>query len=405
MRDNLNSFFNYRKKNLSVYNYFNYGDSRFVTEESEKKIYSNRIIDLYTRNQENGRFGSDNLSLVYDVTPNHSVGVVVGANIGKFSPVSNSHSKMWDMNSELQETVNSIVATQSQYEQYQTAFNYHWQNGKGSTFKLIADYLHRKEISENDYKYVYDREPVTLTEQVRSNREHPMDMFEAEAGCELKLTDSHQLGFGGDFSTRTSNQTVNYQNLTGESWIQDENLSDHYNLWGTNYAAYVTFSSKFGNFLYKAGLRAQQNIIAYDSYKVNRKNTKTYESLYPTVNITYTIDQKQGTNLIFIARRSMNDIPYSAISPVVTRYSTGAAKPRNILSDERIRFDSYDGHKKISGLRRSPSTLHIYPMLKRSGYRDKIRSGLANAKRYPNEIRSGFSLVFTSRHRTTTLLS
>jgi hypothetical protein len=95
-------------------------------------------------------------------------------------------------------------------------------------------------------------------------------------------------------------------------------LNDDYTLEGSNYAAYVTFSSKTGKLLYKAGLRAQENIIAYNSHKIGKENSKTYFGLYPTVSLTYLVNQNQGTSLNLSYRRSMNDIPYSAISPVVT---------------------------------------------------------------------------------------
>jgi hypothetical protein len=61
------------------------------------------------------------------------------------------------------------------------------------------------------------------------------------------------------------------------------------------------------------------------------------------------------------------------------QHCPGAAKPLKLFL------------KNIWGIRRSASTSHIYPTLKRSGYRDKIRSGLAYAEHYRDGIRSGLA--------------
>ncbi|MDR1120612.1 MAG: hypothetical protein LBM08_06805 [Dysgonamonadaceae bacterium] len=63
----------------------------------------------------------------------------------------------------------------------------------------------------------------------------------------------------------------------------------------------------------------------------------------------------------------------------VLRRRSGAAKPRNILSDEWIRFDSCNGHKNISGLRRSDGGGFIpYPALKRRATNISPRWGYEN---------------------------
>jgi hypothetical protein len=323
LNDNINSAFNYRKNKWSIYNYFSYGDNRYVREEAEKRIFpafDHQSIDMLIDNRGWNHSGADYLSLTCDLNRYHTIGINTGISIGKSpSTIYTTRSEVIDKNAVLKQRSASRIETESQNEQYQLALNYIWQlDNKGSCFKLIGDYLRRNQGNNINYEYRYDTLVSSYSEWMRSGLQQTVNMYEVDAKFEIKLGKNHLLGFGGNISGNENHPVTDYRELENNSWLPDVNMSDNYTLEGTNYAAYATFSSKWGqNFLYKLGIRVQQNTIAYDSHKIGEKNTRTYGGFYPTANLTYLINQSQGTSVRLSYRRSMNDIPYSAISPVV----------------------------------------------------------------------------------------
>jgi hypothetical protein len=314
--DNINSFFNYRHKKLSIYNNLNYSDNDNNSEYDIRSTYPeiNRSIHTQTRSQGWGHSLSDNLSLMYELNPQHSIGINGSMSLNNASPFNYSQSEISESN----------IQRQANSRQYQTALNYQWQiDKKGSSFKWIADYLSLCQDNDGSYEYLFDRQTTPYSEWMQNNQHSQTGMFETDAKFELKLGETHQLDFGGNISLNRTNRLLDYEPET--------NLNDDYRLTGDSYAAYLSFSSIFGKIMYKAGLRAQKNIIAYDSHKINRENTKTYSGLYPTVNISWMINPQKGNMLNLAYMRGMNDIPYSAISPVVT-YNNEYSQTRSNLN-------------------------------------------------------------------------
>jgi hypothetical protein len=315
--DHIYSLFNYRYKKLSIYNNLNYSDNENNSEYDIRSIYSeiNRSIHTQTRSQGWGHSLSDNLSLMCELNPMHSIGANASISANNASPRSYSQS----------ETSESNNQSQTDSRQYQTALNYQWQiDKKGSNFKWIADYLYLDQDDDRNYEYLFDRQtPALYSERMQNNQHSQTNMFETTAKFELKLGKIHQLDFGGNISLNRTNRVLDYQPET--------NLNDDYRLTGDSYAVYFSFASIWRKLMYKAGLRAQKNTIAYDSHSIHRENTKTYSGLYPTVNLTYLINPQKGNMLNLAYMRGMNDIPYSAISPTVI-YNNEYSQTRSNLN-------------------------------------------------------------------------
>jgi hypothetical protein len=321
MNDNTYSVFNYRYKKWSFYNYINYSNYRNNNYLHEESIYQDLNQRINMRSQDNGKINSffEKLSLACDISKKQSVGVNISIFLNNFSPLYQSQSEVFDAENIAVSSATNMKG-KSHNTQYQSALNYDCQiDDKGSNFRLIADYLRRYNDNNRNYEYLFDTLSLSPVLEYRDNdNNQKIDMFTANAKFEIKLGKIHQLDFGGTFYLDKRNQLLTYRYWDYHSWFSDENLTDSYNLKSSSYAAYVSFASAIGQLMYKVGVRAQGDEISYDSHKIGKQNSKFYFGFYPTISATYPINQRQGSVLNFSYRRSMNDIPYSAISPVIT---------------------------------------------------------------------------------------
>lgn len=321
--DNINASFNYRYKKLSIYNYIYYGDfknfGKYNINYHYKKI--DKFIDMETNGEGWSNSYSDRLSLTYEINERHSIGGNFRLSINDGTPQNRSLSIVKNNIGEKIDMSCSVISENLRTRQYQAAFNYDWAlDEKGSTFKFIADYLRYNNNKNQDKNNQYNLNKEDSYEERTSNYvDDKTDMLEIDARLEKIMNDKLQLSIGLNYSLNHSAQLLDFRNLKSNLWECDLELSDNYNLKGDNYAGFFILSSTLGqNFIYKAGLRIQENRIKYNSIKINHENTKRYWDIYPSVNLMYNINKEKGTFVGLSYQREMEPIPYSAINPVVS---------------------------------------------------------------------------------------
>ncbi len=341
--DNINASFNYRYKKLSVYNYIHYADFKNIEKYDTYYHYKNsgQFINMKTHGKGWSNFFSDRLSLTYEINEKHSIGGNFRLGINNGSPVNSSHSIVKNNIGKTIDVSGSMIKEELRNRQYQAALNYNWVlDDKGSMFKFIADYLRydNNKIQDNYYQYNPGKDEVD-EERTNNNVDDKTDMVEIDARLEKKMNDKRQLDVGLNYSLNKSNQLLDFQNLENSSWENNPDLSDNYKLKGENYAGFATVSSALGeNFIYKVGVRVQENRIKYSSIKMKRDNTKRYWGIYPSLNLMYNINRRKGTSIGLSYQRAMNPIPYSAINPVVT-YISEYSYTKGNLNIKPVNYD------------------------------------------------------------------
>lgn len=323
MGDNLNASFNYRYGKLSIYNYTYYGHFRNFNKYDISTHYKEKdtFIDMKTDGKGWSTSFSDRLSLTYELNDKHSIGGNFRVGVKDGSPVNNTQSMIKNGREEQIDMSGSVITEKLRIKEYQAAINYDWRiDEKGSMFKFIADYLRYNNNKKQDNNYQYNLlDQEQAYEEITSNRvDDQTDMVEIDARLEKKVNDKWQLDIGLNYNLTHSEQLLDFQNLENDMWAYNPELSDNYKLTGENYAGYVNVTSTLGKYIfYKVGVRVQENRIAYNSLKINHKNDKHYRGIYPSVNLMYSINREKGTSLGFSYQKSIGQIPYNAINPVV----------------------------------------------------------------------------------------
>jgi hypothetical protein len=316
--DDVDFVFNYGKNKINIYNYLRYNDFKNISNYDITTNYLNsqQLISTILNGTERNHDFSENMNIFYSLNEQHTLGGNVRVSVSNAFPSESSVSNLLNPDESTKKTFSETTGTIKKRE-YQAALDYFWKiNERGSTFRLKADYLRYKKADTENYIYTY---PMALpsSEQMKNDLGQITTMFETDAVLKLKIEEKHTLDMGIQYSSDNTKRNLDYRIFENGAWVHNTDLTDKFNLLGNEYAAYATFSSSINKFSYKIGMRGQASYINYNSLKINQLNKKSYFGLYPSVDLSYNINQEAGNLLRLSYQRKRNDIPYSAISPVI----------------------------------------------------------------------------------------
>lgn len=106
-----------------------------------------------------------------------------------------------------------------------------------------------------------------------------------------------EMGYRGDFSTRSTNFEVSILNPNSGNFEINRNLTNVFNFKQYITAAYTQFGSKIGKFSYLLGLRMENTRITLDQPTTGDFNRKKIDGLFPTVNFNYEVSETQSFSL------------------------------------------------------------------------------------------------------------
>jgi|GEM_PF-6645118 hypothetical protein len=149
--------------------------------------------------------------------------------------------------------------------------------------------------------------------------DNKVDMYYVDAKLTTKINKKGKLEAGVNYNANRTHQILDYTHLLDVSWIANSKLSDNYTLRGDNYAAFASFSSTIGQKLtYELGLRGERREMDYGSVALGLESEKNYNVLNVQANLMYMLNPQKGRMIALSLIRRTNDLPYSAITPVVT---------------------------------------------------------------------------------------
>lgn len=119
------------------------------------------------------------------------------------------------------------------------------------------------------------------------------------------------LGEDGKFETGvriTNRQIENVYKVElrspGQDWDVVDSLDNDFIYLETIYAAYMMYGNKIGKFSYQGGLRAEYSDIGTELVKSEESNNRDYLNFFPSVHLSYEINQKNSVQLTYSRRLS-----------------------------------------------------------------------------------------------------
>ena len=307
--DNVSSVYNYRYKNLNFYNNFSYSDKQSTGDFEERKNFKDSGAEIYST--EEFRSWSKNfynrLSLTYDLDKSKTFGNSFYISSNNASPINNIISSYFSDGETIPQK--SSLKTPYKYTLYQLTSKFQWANeDTGSDFEITVDYLHN---NEND-----GTEAIVFTDSLtpivsKSHSRQRTNIVGIDTRLRKMLSSGSSFNIGANYRSIRSNYDL-------ESIL---NMKEKSQSSGYMPALYSEFSGGNKKLQYELGLRIQQNKIVYKAMDLDKVNKKSDWGIYPSVNLLYMIDGEKGNLLMLSYKKSIDDIPYSAINPY-KRYSS-----------------------------------------------------------------------------------
>lgn len=285
------NIFRARTGNLSIYNTLAYVRQRYFSDNESEYLFKETGSDILSREEYRswGGYLSDRLNLSYEINPSHSLGVSGYIHTYRNSPYTNTFYTDSDSTSQ--------IYAPSRTDKYQGVFNYTWNiNDKGGKLAVTADYLRTNNTVDQ-----------FLTPEGGPEEDHG-HTFQTTDMVRVRPTLNYPAG-KGMISAGADVQYVHFRDL---STTQMQPAGLHTVMTGWQPAVFAEYSGSVKNFSYEAGLRAQINWMDVTAESVHNRNLQW--GILPMASLMYLINPQKGHTVALQYKRTMNDLPYSAIS-------------------------------------------------------------------------------------------
>lgn len=119
----------------------------------------------------------------------------------------------------------------------------------------------------------------------------------------LPYSENGELGIGASYSYRPDNYYINYDTLADGSYVTDIMRSFNREVGSNEYDIYVTLQQKWGNFVFKPGIRMEYEKIWNDiSGYTEIDNEKDYLNWRPSIHLSYRTKSMHNFNLSYSRR-------------------------------------------------------------------------------------------------------
>lgn len=288
---------NYRYKNLSVYDNLHVGSTK-LEENSEQWIDRPDLHTNFTETTKSKGFDFRNrLSL----TQQFNSGAQLGGSylIATSCPRPTSFSKLENSMSAIDKRINTV--TQEGTLKFTLPLN-----RKGAAMELTADYFNRN--SNEHANYSMDNDVVGATYE-----EDNLNLWKFKA--DFLYPRSRRLSWKFGVSAQWISST-----FTPSATIESDRFSVSSVATGTTGLTPIVYVSAQGmawRLRYSAGVNWQLNRIGYHDKQADVKSRNTQWAINPIVQIMMPFGSKMDHAVMLNYKRTLNDIPYTAISSAV----------------------------------------------------------------------------------------
>ena len=295
--EGVGGMFNYRYKNLSVYDNLYLGASKL--EENAEQWQTGPAFQTVITEITNSR-GFDFRNRL-SLTQQFNSGVQLGGSylISMYRPRPTSFSMSDNMVSAIDKRINTIA-------QEGTLKFILPLNKRGAAMELIADYFNRSSNEHADYSMENNVVGATYD---KSN----LNLWKFKADFLYPRSRRLSWKFGASIQWISSI-------FTPSATLENDrfNVSDiPTETTGVTPIVYAAAQGMFWKLRYSAGINWQLNRISYENRDAGVKNHNTQWAINPTIQIMMPFGSKMNNALMLNYKKTLSDIPYSAISSVI----------------------------------------------------------------------------------------
>ena len=173
---------------------------------------------------------------------------------------------------------------------------------EGHRFTALFQY---EESYEDEYSDINNQTLIPVISEMKYEKvinDENQRRILAQSDYVLPIDENTQfeLGYRGSFSTQKTDYQVSY--LINSNYELDNNLSNYLIYKEYVNAAYTQYGKKIDKFSYLLGLRMEDSKIEIDQKTSNDKTIKKYTDFFPTLNLSYELNEKESFTLGYSRR-------------------------------------------------------------------------------------------------------
>ena len=300
----LNGVIYYRYKNLSVYDNLSMGYYQ-PKESAEQTTWNmaNGDLSIIAQESDGESYNIVNrLSLTQQINDRHSIG-------GSYYIATN---KIWSSNMSL----NSADVLLSQINNYN---NYLLQEGtlkynatlgkRGTTMEVIGDYFNRQADNHTDYL------PISEGVSTEAEDETSLNMYKLSIDFTDPISQKAVLKYGASVQYITQDYAPTHAQTEVEERFQTSLIPTRTT--GLTPLAYVSAMGQVWKIRYNIGVNCQINNIGYETLDDGAKAKNIQWGINPMLQMMMPLDNEGKHALMVNYKRTLDDIPYAAISSTV----------------------------------------------------------------------------------------
>jgi len=268
---------------------------RDTTTKVTEAIFDQKIVRSNRSQNHNIKAGFD-----FYASKNTTVGAVFSGFINPFDYFNNNHTYLNDGNNKVDSIVTADYLNKGNSKNFSTNLNlYHKFDSAGKEFTVDLDYIDynmkSSSLLANNYynpDMTVRKEPSSLLGTLPSK----IKIYSAKTDFTFPLKKNAKIETGIKSSYVTTDNDAVYQNQTQDETVIDEGKTNHFIYKENINAAYVNYNRQIKKWGLQAGLRAE-NTNAYGHQLGNASHpdsafTKNYVNLFPTVYVSYQLNDK-----------------------------------------------------------------------------------------------------------------
>ncbi len=161
--------------------------------------------------------------------------------------------------------------------------------------ELVAEFQYETSTEDEDSDII-----SAIPEEVFTAESQKRILYQVDYVWPIDENTQFEVGYRGNFKTQVNDNNVAIQE--NNVFVRNTDLSNILAYTENVNAAYTQFGKKIDKFSYLLGLRMEHSNIIIDQRTTNDKVEKNYADWFPTVNLSYEMNEKENVTLGFSRR-------------------------------------------------------------------------------------------------------
>lgn len=302
--ENIGGIMYYRYKNLSIYDNLSLNFNQ--PEETAEQTIWNESTDLRTEIEEETKYRGhtiyNRLSLTQQINNKNSIGASYYIATNKLNTTSATIGN--NINA-----IQSMIDGESEYLDQEATLKYtSILSQRGMTLDIIGDYFNRQSDNKSDYSYSDNTSSV-------SEDESSLNMYKLSVDLTDPRSQKLVWKYGASVQYITSDYTPTLSTADGSDRFQTSLVPTRTS--GLTPLVYASAMGQIWKIRYSIGVNWQLNKIEYETKDDGKKSSDTQWGINPTIQLMMPIDKNGKHALMLNYKRTLDDIPYAAISSTI----------------------------------------------------------------------------------------